>query len=275
MQQRTPTLVPVLPQLVRAAEARLQHATLLLQAARSAKPGDELTISRYRRTGRNGSHWRPTALFLAPVDQPGPRFDAECKENNAFWTWASIEVLRRAKARIEELLELTHLSLRQYQAPAGETVPLLQISPFKTDRERVIPAARTSSSSSPGSSAGSKAPASGPLRGVQPAGDAYDGLPEFFRFGPMQDRFLGLSTKAMGPKTPVLGCECGEWACWPLMARITATADFVIWDGFEQPHRKARDYVAFGPFQLDRHQYDDALQALSATIRSDVDDTRA
>ncbi|MEV4429420.1 tyrosine-type recombinase/integrase [Streptomyces sp. NPDC049602] len=142
MQQRTRTLVPVLPRLVRADEARLQRATLLLQAARSATPGDEFTVegTRYRRTGRNGSNWRPTALFLAPVDEPGPRFDAECEENNAFWTWASIEVLRRTGARIEELLELTHLSLRQYQAPTGETVPLLQISPSKTDRERVIPA---------------------------------------------------------------------------------------------------------------------------------------
>jgi hypothetical protein len=27
----------------------------------------------------------------------------------------------------------------------------------------------------------------------------------------------------------------------------------------EQPHRKTRDYVAFGPFQFNRHQYDDAL----------------
>ncbi|MFJ8511130.1 hypothetical protein [Streptomyces avermitilis] len=52
---------------------------------------------------------------------------------------AGIEVLRRTGIRIEELLELTHLSLRQYQAPTGEKVPLLQISPSKTDRERVIP----------------------------------------------------------------------------------------------------------------------------------------
>ncbi|MFB7075888.1 hypothetical protein, partial [Streptomyces sp. NPDC056290] len=60
--------------------------------------------------------------------------------------------------------------------------------------------------------------------GMRPAGDAYGGLiPEFFRFGPMQDHFLGVSTGAMGPKTPFLGCECGEWGCWPLMARITAT----------------------------------------------------
>ncbi|WP_406136832.1 hypothetical protein [Streptomyces sp. NBC_01089] len=55
MQQRTRTLAPVLPQLVRAAEARLQRATLLLQAAHSAEPGEEFTVegSQYRhRQGR-------------------------------------------------------------------------------------------------------------------------------------------------------------------------------------------------------------------------------
>ncbi|MEQ8145942.1 hypothetical protein [Streptomyces sp. OP7] len=110
--------------------------------------------------------------------------------------------------------------------------------------------------------------------GMRPAGDAYGGLiPEFFRFGPMQDHFLGLSTNAMGPKTPVLGCECGEWGCWPLMARITATADLVTWEGFEQPHRKTRDYAAFGPFQFGRRHYDDALRALSTVLGSGVEDT--
>jgi integrase len=79
-------------------------------------------------------------LFVTPVDQPGPRCDAERLEDNAFWTFAAVEVLRRTGARIEELLELTHLSLRTYQAPTGERVPLLQISPSKTDQERVIPA---------------------------------------------------------------------------------------------------------------------------------------
>jgi hypothetical protein len=74
--------------------------------------------------------------------------------------------------------------------------------------------------------------------GMQPAGDAYGGLiPQYFRFGPMDGHFYGRSAGAMGPKTPVLGCECGEWGCWPLMARITVTADLVVWDSFEQPHR--------------------------------------
>lgn len=101
---------------------------------------------------------------------------------------------------------------------------------------------------------------------MQPARDAYGGLiPQSFRFGPMRDHFYGHSTDAMGPKTPVLGCECGEWGCWPLMAHIIVTADSVTWDSIEQPHRKTRDYTAFGPFRFDRRQYDDALQALNTT----------
>ncbi|MFF3791990.1 hypothetical protein ACFYXW_18390 [Streptomyces sp. NPDC001981] len=105
--------------------------------------------------------------------------------------------------------------------------------------------------------------------GMQPAGNAYGGLiPQFFRFGPMEDHLHGRSTDAMGKKTPLLGCECGEWGCWPLMAHITVTVDLVTWDSFEQPHRTTRDYTAFGPFHFDRHRYDDAVQALSSVIDS-------
>lgn len=111
---------------------------------------------------------------------------------------------------------------------------------------------------------------------MQPAGDAYGGLvPEFYRFGPMQDHFLGRSATAARPKTPVLGCACGEWGCWPLMTRVTVTADLVVWDSFEQPHRKGRDYTAFGPFRFDRGQYDDALRALSASLGGDAGDLPA
>ncbi|WP_232247975.1 hypothetical protein [Streptacidiphilus rugosus] len=58
------------------------------------------------------------------------------------------------------------------------------------------------------------------------------------------------------------------------MAHITATPELVTWDSFEQPYRTARDYTGFGPFQFDRHQYDDALRALSAVIGSDVNEAR-
>ncbi|WP_052852642.1 hypothetical protein [Streptomyces avicenniae] len=44
----------------------------------------------------------------------------------------------------------------------------------------------------------------------------------------------------------------------------------VIWDSFEQPHRQTRDYSGFGPFHFDRYQYDDAVNALSAAVSSEM-----
>jgi hypothetical protein len=47
-----------------------------------------------------------------------------------------IEVLRLTGIRHEELLELSHLSVRQYRRPNGEVVALLLVTPSKSDRER-------------------------------------------------------------------------------------------------------------------------------------------
>lgn len=60
-------------------------------------------------------------------------------EDAAFWEWAIVEVLRHSGVRIEEALELTHLSIRQYQRPNGEVIALLVVAPSKSDRERVTP----------------------------------------------------------------------------------------------------------------------------------------
>jgi integrase len=141
MQQRTRTLIPVLPRLVTAANDHLTWAGRVLESVHGVDPGQQFLVDgkRYQRTVRQNGH-RPSALFVTALDEPGPRFDAERVESDAFWTMATIEVLRRTGARIEELLELTHLSLRQYQDPTGEMVALVQISPSKTDHERVIPA---------------------------------------------------------------------------------------------------------------------------------------
>src|SRR5205823_9097248 len=61
------------------------------------------------------------------------------EEDAAFWAWAIVEMLRLTGVRIEELLELTQLSIRQYARPNGEVIGLLVIAPSKTDRERVLP----------------------------------------------------------------------------------------------------------------------------------------
>src|ERR1700712_2867512 len=75
------------------------------------------------------------------VEQPesGKRSDASFEEHRGFWTWAMVEVLRHSGIRIEELTELSHHSLIQYRLPAtGELIPLLQITPSKTDQERLL-----------------------------------------------------------------------------------------------------------------------------------------
>jgi len=65
-------------------------------------------------------------------------------------------------------------------------------------------------------------------------------------------------------RVPLLGCSCGEWGCWPLLARITATDEHVTWSDFRQPNRPDRDYSAFGSFVFDRGDYFDAVDAISA-----------
>ncbi|WP_336404360.1 hypothetical protein [Klenkia sesuvii] len=84
---------------------------------------------------------------------------------------------------------------------------------------------------------------------------AYAGLARDWEFDaerwcPSPERFL---------RANLLGCDCGEAGCWPLVARIRAVRDQVIWDSFEQPFRPERDYTGLGPFTFDAGQYAAAL----------------
>lgn len=138
MDQRTRERLPVLPALVAAAEADRSAAAQRLQAAESARPGEEFTIAGLtlkRPVLANDSGSRIWG------DEPttGKRHDLQAEERRAFWTWAAVEVLRLTGIRIEELAELSHHSVIQYRLPAtGELVPLLQIAPSKTDTERLL-----------------------------------------------------------------------------------------------------------------------------------------
>jgi hypothetical protein len=100
---------------------------------------------------------------------------------------------------------------------------------------------------------------------------SYGGLiPEFYKFEPLDRHFLGVA-ESVGTdgKVPVLGCECGEWGCWPLRVRIVVDGARVVWSEFEQPHRETRDYSGLGPFVFDASDYGKALRALgrSAQLR--------
>ena len=134
MQQRTRELAPVLPRLVEAAEQALRAAEVALTDATAAGAGQTVDVDGdIWEVFRRGEH--------APIRirRNGKDRDLSLEEDNAFWTWALVETLRHTGARIEEVLELVHMSIQPYKVPAtGETIPLLHFAPSKTDTERLM-----------------------------------------------------------------------------------------------------------------------------------------
>lgn len=134
MQQRTRDIAPFLDRLVAQAETDRVRSEQDLSAARSAGDGKTIMIDDQLWTVRRSSG---SGLIRACRDgQPTRRLDAE--EDRAFWTWALVETFRSTGLRMEEVLELTHLSVQTYKPPTGEAVPMLHISPSTSDEERLI-----------------------------------------------------------------------------------------------------------------------------------------
>lgn len=142
---RTRQRQPLLPRLTdQARNDRLHHAELL-KAGQAAAPGQTFTADGRTWTRvfspadarREREHGRAHVRLRESGSAKVVHVDRE--EERAFWGWAIIETLRLSGIRIEELLELSQLSIRQYRRPNGEVVALLVIAPSKTDRERVIP----------------------------------------------------------------------------------------------------------------------------------------
>ena len=142
---RTRQRQPLLPRLTDHAEHDHLHYAELLKAGQAAAPGQAFTAC--------GRTW---ARVFSPADARRERehgrahvrlresggakvVHVDREEERAFWDWAIIETLRLSGIRIEELLEISQLSIRQYRRPNGEVVAMLVIAPSKTDRERVIP----------------------------------------------------------------------------------------------------------------------------------------
>jgi hypothetical protein len=100
--------------------------------------------------------------------------------------------------------------------------------------------------------------------GMETRNTSYGGLIPAY-IGPLDLHFLGASRKRDDRSVPLLGCSCGEWGCWPLLARVVATESFVTWTEFRQPHRRERDYSGFGPFSFElRHYKSELVKLLSA-----------
>ena len=139
MDQRTRERLPVLPVLTRTAADRKNATARHLQAAMATPPGEIIegtggTLRRAVAPKANGRH------VWAEDTAAGKRRNLSYEEEEAFWAFATIEVLRLTGIRCEELLELTHHGITEYRLPTtGELVPLLQIAPSKTDTERLAP----------------------------------------------------------------------------------------------------------------------------------------
>jgi integrase len=137
MDQRTRERLPVMPALAASADQHRQDAAAWLKAASEAEPGGTFTAAGI--TLRRAIPQRPSPRVWAQDPRDGRRRDLTREEDNAFWAWAAVEVLRLTGIRIEELTELSHHSLVQYRVPStGELVPLLSIAPSKTDEERLL-----------------------------------------------------------------------------------------------------------------------------------------
>ncbi len=110
----------------------------MLAAAEAAGDGETFSVGE-ETLRRPVMKTKTTGRAWAEDPEGGRRRDLTFEEHRAFWTWATVEVLRHSGLRIEELTELSHHSLIHYRMPkGGELVPLLQIAPSKTDQERLL-----------------------------------------------------------------------------------------------------------------------------------------
>ncbi|OZF03957.1 integrase [Rhodococcus sp. 14-2496-1d] len=157
MHQRTRELAPLLSRLSEVAHARRVASAALLEAAQRVAPGEKFTVNgqTLRRavlssdpalggTGRPGvvyvtNHVTDKDVGSARRHHTAGRRNLTLEAERAFWAWASVEVFRHTGVRIEEMLEITHRSFVSYTLPAtGEVIPMLQIAPSKTDKERLL-----------------------------------------------------------------------------------------------------------------------------------------
>ncbi len=142
---RTRQRQPLLPFLVSHVETRYDRARLLLERADKVAEGEVFTHEgidyRRIRTEADRKLLRHGDAVPTRVQEIASSriIHIGTDEEAVFWEWVTVETLRHSGVRIEELCELTHLSIRQYQRANGEVIALLVIAPSKTDRERVIP----------------------------------------------------------------------------------------------------------------------------------------
>ncbi|RKT08190.1 phage integrase family protein [Streptomyces sp. 3211.6] len=144
MHQKVRQLAPLLPQLMASVEERLRFQQEFIDRARAVAPGEEFVHggrTYHRRRYPAVRDHDPAGLRRLHATDPdtGTHVDLLRAEERAFWTWAVVNTFFYTGVRVEELLEITQTALTTLRLPdSGETVPLLQIVPSKTDAERVL-----------------------------------------------------------------------------------------------------------------------------------------
>ncbi|MET3948692.1 integrase [Arthrobacter sp. UYCu512] len=142
--QRIRDLGPLLPRLLLSTATELKSAQALLAAGTATDGGDDFEHEGvvYRRlllSQRTSSSPRGVGRVWISGGRFERRVDLTQLEENCFWSWALVNTLNETGVRVEELVEITTLALSIYKlAGTGEALPLLQIVPSKTDRERVL-----------------------------------------------------------------------------------------------------------------------------------------
>ncbi len=111
-------------------------------------------------------------------------------------------------------------------------------------------------------------------RGYDDPTGGYGGIvPEYMNYGPIDDYFLARGISACRQDDGaqyLLGCQCGEVGCWPLMGRITSQGDVYVWSGFFNPCRPQRDYSSFGPFLYERCAYTAAVADMAIGLAGHI-----
>jgi hypothetical protein len=127
---RTRVRQPLLPTLVEHVSVRWLELCVLLAATTAAAPGEHFIHSgaRWQRVATQADQRKNGPLRVLNRDA-GQLVHVTVDEDGAFLDWAVVEILRHAGLRIEELLELSHLSIRNYQRTNGEVGTWVTSSP--------------------------------------------------------------------------------------------------------------------------------------------------
>ncbi|WP_342314634.1 tyrosine-type recombinase/integrase (plasmid) [Mycobacterium avium subsp. hominissuis] len=143
LQQKTRQILPAMPKLLAAVDEQRQSQRDFLALALRHSAGQRFTFDgnvyeRTELTSASMGSYKPTGRTWATKVDTGERVDLDRSEDLAFWTWAVVNTFYYTGVRLEELSEITATALFTYRLPDGGVIPLLQIAPSKSDKERIL-----------------------------------------------------------------------------------------------------------------------------------------